>query len=219
MITLDADECRVLGVLVEKALTTPAQYPLTLNALVSGCNQKSNRAPVTGLGEDDVMTALDSLRGKHLAREVLLSGSRVGKFRHNAREPLGVETSELVLLTELMLRGPQTAGELRGRASRMHDLESAAAAESLLDGLAGREPPLVRKLAPAPGTRAARYAQLLCPDLHPADARPAASSPNAERVNPNLAARVDVLEAEVTALKRAIAQLTPATVSDGERGG
>jgi len=212
MTTLNPDECRVLGVLVEKALTTPAQYPLTLNGLVNGCNQKSNRHPVTSLDEDDVLAATDSLRQADLVREVMLSGSRVGKFRHNAREVLGIETATLVLLVELMLRGPQTTGEIRGRASRMHPLESTETVEHGLQGLIDRDPPLVRQLPPAPGTRAARYVQLLCPDLHPTDApaRPAAAAPVAtvQVRDPGLTARVDALEAEVSQLKQAVDRLT-----------
>ncbi len=210
MTTLLPHQCRVLGVLVEKAQTTPAQYPLTLNALVAGCNQKSNRNPVLALGEDDVLTALDGLRGTGLVREVLLSGSRVGKFRHNAREALSVETSEMVVLAELLLRGPQTVGELRSRASRMHPLESVEAVELLLDGLMRRDPPMVRQLPPAPGTRAARYVQLLGPYLHATDvassgAAPPAAAPTA--ASPQLAARVEVLEAELERLKRAVEHL------------
>src|SRR4051812_49801787 len=120
MLTLNANEARVLGVLVEKAQTTPAQYPMTLNAMVNGANQKNNREPVTNLSEDQVFEALEGLRTKRLANEVMLSGSRVQKYRHIARESLGIQTSELVILTELLLRGPQTIGELQGRASRMH---------------------------------------------------------------------------------------------------
>jgi uncharacterized protein YceH (UPF0502 family) len=124
MLQLTPHECRVLGVLVEKAQTTPQQYPLTLNALVSGCNQKNNREPVLELSEEQVQAALDGLRQKGMAREVMLSGSRVDKFRHVAREALEIDTGELVILSELLLRGPQTIGELRGRAARMHPLET-----------------------------------------------------------------------------------------------
>src|SRR5512134_38169 len=111
MIHLTPHECRALGVLVEKAQTTPQQYPLTLNALVAGCNQKNNRDPVTELDEDAVLSALDGLRAADLVQELMLSGSRVAKYRHNARQVLGVETGDLVILTELLLRGPQTVGE------------------------------------------------------------------------------------------------------------
>lgn len=204
MITLTPNECRVLGVLVEKAQTTPAQYPLTMNALTTGCNQKNNRDPVTNLTEEDALDAIDSLRAKGLAREVNLSGSRVNKFRHVARETLSVSTTELVMLAELWLRGPQSVGELRGRASRMHPIESLESAQAALDSLASRDEPLVRALARAPGERATRYAQLLCPDLHPLDA-PAHTSGGVERSGAaaggeGLSARVERLESQVEAL-------------------
>ena len=132
MDTLTPDECRVLGVLIEKAQTTPGQYPLSLNALVNGANQRSNRLPVTDLAESAVLVAVDGLRAKGLAREVMLSSSRVAKYRHVARDALQVSTSELVVLAELLLRGPQTVGELRGRASRMNPLESIEVVSNLL---------------------------------------------------------------------------------------
>lgn len=214
MITLEPDECRVLGVLVEKAQTTPQQYPLTLNSLVTGCNQKNNRDPLTNLDEDRVLAALDALRAKDLAQELMLSSSRVAKYRHNARAVLGIETGDLVILAELLLRGPQTVGELRGRATRMHTLDSIEVVEGLLKGLMGREPPMVRELPPAPGTRAARYAQVLCPALHPTDAParaaggPAHSETASAAASAALAARVDTLEAEVEALKQQVTHLS-----------
>ena len=181
---LTPDECRVLGVLIEKAQTTPGQYPLSLNALVNGCNQKSNREPVMNLNEDQVLRALDGLRMKDLIRELMLSGSRVGKYRHVARETLEVTTTELVILAELLLRGPQSIGDIRGRATRMHPIESLEVAQNVVNGLmtAGeRSMAFVQELPPPPGSRAKRYAQLLCPDLHPLDAPAAAaeSSPAA----------------------------------------
>jgi uncharacterized protein YceH (UPF0502 family) len=206
MQALTPDECRTLGVLIEKAQTTPQQYPLTLNALVAGCNQKNNREPVMEMDEDRALAALDGLRAKGFVHEVLLSGSRVAKFRHVAREALGVSTSELVILAELLLRGPQTVGELRGRAERMHPLESLQVVENILQSLITRPEPMVRPLAPAPGTRAARYAQLLCPDLHPLDASPAmatAAPPNAPAESGG-GGRLDRLEAEVASLRRAV---------------
>lgn len=208
MVTLTASEARVLGVLIEKAQTVPAQYPITLNGLVSGCNQKNNREPVTELAEDDVLDALDGLRGKKLAAEVMLTGSRVSKYRHLAREGLAVSTPQLVILAELLLRGPQSVGELRGRASRMHPLESLEAVQGILDSLMspaeGREA-LVRSLPPAPGTRAMRFVQLLSPDLHPLD-EPAAGSPP-PRMESDLAQRVAALERDVEALREAVHRL------------
>ena len=210
MSTLTPTECRVLGVLVEKAQTTPAQYPLTLNALISGCNQKSNRLPVLTLSEDDVLDSLDSLRAKQLAREVMMTGSRVSKYKHVARETLDVDTNQLVVLIELLLRGPQTVGEIRGRASRMHQLDSVDAVEALLDGLMRREPAIVQRLAPAPGSRASRYAQLLCHDLHPTDvaAAPVMRAAAPPAADPGLVERVAQLEREVAQLKELIATST-----------
>ncbi|MCI0362711.1 MAG: YceH family protein [Phycisphaerales bacterium] len=220
MLNLTPHECRVLGVLVEKAQTTPQQYPLTLNALVNGANQKNNREPVTNLSEEQVLQALDGLRGKGLAREVMLSGSRVEKFRHVAREVLEVSTSELVILTELLLRGPQTIGELRGRASRMHPLESTEIVKNVLDSLMARAEPMVRELPPAPGDRAARYAQLLSPDLHPIDAAAPASpgkdlSERAAGAGSNLEDRVERLESELAELRQVVQRIAR-TVGDAQ---
>lgn len=222
MVALSADECRVLGVLVEKAQTTPAQYPMTLNAIVAGSNQRNNRDPVTDLDEPRVYDALDSLRAKGLVNELMLAGSRVSKFRHLAREVLGVSTTELVILTELLLRGPQTVGELRTRASRMFQVESLETAQAALASLISRPAPLVRELAPAPGTRAPRYAQLLCPALHPLDeaagvARHLAenpATPHADaRADPDLLLRVAALEHEVATLRAEVRRL--ADLRDG----
>jgi uncharacterized protein YceH (UPF0502 family) len=214
MLTLNPIECRVLGVLVEKAQTTPAQYPLSLNALATGCNQKNNRDPVTNLTEEEVLDAIDSMRAKGLVREVNLSGSRVNKFRHVARETLAVSTTELVLLSELLLRGPQSVGELRGRASRMHPIESLESAQAALDALASRAEPLARSLPRSPGERATRWTQLLCPDLHPLDAPPhtsvgeqARSSGGTNAGGEGLSSRVERLEAQVEALSRTVHSL------------
>lgn len=212
MLTLKPDECRVLGVLIEKALTTPQQYPLSLNALTVGCNQKNCRMPVTDFDEERVFDAVESLRAKGLVREAMLSGSRVAKFRHVAREALEVETPALVVLAELMLRGPQSAGELRGNASRMHPIESLDALQGVLTSLMQREPPMVREL---PGGHARRYAQLLCPELHPleepvsrgapgAPSMPAPSHRAAPGASPDVSARLDALEREVAKLRDAL---------------
>ena len=222
MITLNPVECRVLGVLVEKAQTTPAQYPLTMNALTTGCNQKNNRDPVTNLTEEEALDAIDSMRAKGLVREVNLSGSRVNKFRHVAREALAVSTTELVMLAELLLRGPQSVGELRGRASRMHPIESLESAQAVLDALASREEPLVRSLPRTPGERATRYTQLLCPNLHPLDA-PAHASGGHEARAPTgggqaLADRVQRLEAQVEALTKTVRAMASALGVDPNAG-
>ncbi len=158
---LDPVEIRVLGTLVEKAHTVASQYPMTLNAIVAGASQRSNRDPVEAHDESSVLDALDRLRAKGFVHEVNLAGSRVPKYRHVAREALEVSTGELVVLTELLLRGPQTVGELRARASRMHPLESTEVVSNLLRSLRERDQPLVERLPPAPGTRAERFRQRL----------------------------------------------------------
>lgn len=207
MLQLTPDECRVLGTLVEKAQTTPGQYPLTLNALTNGCNQKNNREPVTELDEETVFDGVDGLRRKGLVREVMLSGSRVQKFRHVAREVLNVNTAELAIVAELLLRGPQSVGELRGRASRMasEDLDSLEKTQLLLDALAARPEPLVKFHPPPPGSRAGLYVQQLCPDLHPIQASSQAAPP-APQAN-GLEARVAELERELSELRQEVARL------------
>ena len=226
MITLKPDECRVLGVLVEKAQTTPQQYPLTMNGLVLGCNQKNNRHPVVEWDEDRVYNAVDSLRAKGLVREANLSGSRVAKFRHIAREALGVETAELVILAELLMRGPQSAGELRQNASRMHPVESLEAVMGVLEGLRKREPAMVKELPRRPGERATRWRQLLCPELHLSDEHAGVSeeaprshgqaadstgsvraAQSAAIADAGLAGRVERLERDVEELKAAVRAL------------
>lgn len=222
MITLIPEECRVLGVLIEKAQTTPGQYPLTLNALVNGANQKSNRYPLVSMNDDQAQRALDTLRAKGLVREVLMSGSRVAKYRHVAREALEVSTAQLVLLAELLLRGPQSSGELRGRATRMHPLESTEIVENLLVHLMERPEPMVVKILPPAGSRAHRYVQQLCPKLHalaqsakgPAPVEPAGAayaSPEAAGMDAvDVAKRLNQLESEVAQLRRGLRSLTEA---------
>ena len=212
MPTLLPDECRVLGTLIEKAMTTPGQYPLSLNSLVTGVNQKNNRDPVVEIDEDRAMRAVDGLRAKGLARDVTFTGSRVEKFRHTAGEGLELRPPELAILAELLLRGPQTVGELRGRASRMQAFDSLEAVEGVLQGLSARtEPqlPLVRELPPAPGSRAPRWMQLLCEDLHPITSGTTSASPIPTRVDaePAPAGRIDELEARVAALEATVAEL------------
>ncbi len=219
MVHLDPTECRVLGVLVEKAHTS-CNYPLSLNALVDGCNQKSNRSPVVTFDEDRVLDALDRLRDKKLVVYADMLGSRVTKFRHNTREVLGVDDQELAILTELLLRGPQTAAELRARASRIVALESGEVVQAALARLIGRPEPMVQRI---PGGRAERFAQLLCPGLHPlaesyptggeADDRPAEPVGAASGASPAPradAGRLDRLEAEVAALRGMVERLAQA---------
>lgn len=210
MIQLTATESRVLGVLIEKDKTTPEQYPLSLNAVVNGCNQKNNRDPLTNLTENDVFDALESLRGKGLVIRSDAPGQRVNKYRHNTQEILRLRQGEIAVIAELLLRGPQTLGELRGRASRMHPLESLDVVKDLLRNLIERDEPMVRLLPPSPGSRAERYAQLLCPDLHPADAPSPVSSAEPSATPGSLQQRVEALEGEVASLKETIRRLATA---------
>jgi len=218
--TLTSDEARVLGVLIEKAQTTPAQYPLSLNAIATGASQKNNRDPVQEYDEDRAYEAVDSLRKKGYAREVDLAGSRVNKYRHVAREALDIGTPALVVLAELLLRGPQTSGELRTRASRMHPLESVDVVEAVLSAMASQEHPLVRKIPHAPGGRAPRWEQLLAPSIHPTDTQATSTPPQhhtshsspAKASHPtapsaNTAVRLDQLEQLVADLTRRVAAL------------
>src|SRR5688500_10413741 len=187
MLQLSPDESRVLGVLVEKATTTPEQYPLSLNAVVNGANQKNNRDPVIVMDEGTAFEALESLRAKGMVVRVDTAGSRVNKYRHRAGDALHVRQGELAVLAELLLRGPQTLGELRGRASRMHPMESLDVVKAMLRALSDREDPLVRELPPAPGSRAERFAQLLCPELHPLDISGEGAAPTGSAVAPAVA--------------------------------
>jgi len=208
VVTLNADEARVLGVLIEKSTTTPEQYPLSLNAITSGCNQRNNREPVLTMSEDQVFAAVESLRAKHLAVRVEQATGRVHKFKHIAGETLQVRGGGLAILAELLLRGPQTLGELRGRASRMHPMETLEQARDYVRGLTDRAEPLVKEVPSAPGSRAERYVQLLSADLHPLEltAKVAAASPPAaaSSSSPGLTARVEELEREVARLSGAI---------------
>jgi uncharacterized protein YceH (UPF0502 family) len=156
---LDGVEIRVLGCLIEKEMTTPEYYPLTLNALTNACNQKSNRDPIVALAEEDVVRALDGLRFKQLA-VVAADGGRVPKYRHLLAEKLGLVPAELALVCEMMVRGPQTVGELRTRGERMHPFADLAAVEEVLGELMERETPLVTRLPRQPGRKESRYAQL-----------------------------------------------------------
>lgn len=184
--TLHAVETRVLGALIEKDLATPEYYPLSLNALTNACNQKTNRDPVTAYEEADVRGALESLRELRFAAFVSEAGSRVEKYRHRMSERYNLTRGELALLAVLMLRGPQTAAELRDRAARMHAFADHDAVQHALNKLAAREPePLVKLLPKAPGTKEPRWAHLFSGE--PAISEPAtiavpAASPLHERV-------------------------------------
>ena len=169
-LSLTPEESRILGVLIEKGYCTPQQYPLSLNALVAGCNQKSSRNPVVQWEEHTVEMAVNRLRGKGLAIVADASGGRVLRYRHDARDALKLEVHELCILAELLLRGPQTLGELRTNAGRMKPFESLDNVRRVVEQLCNQDPPLVRMLPRSPGSRADLYAQLLCPDLHSTNA-------------------------------------------------
>ena len=216
MIELTPDESRVLGVLIEKATTTPEQYPLSLNAMVNGANQKSNRDPVLVMTEDQVYVAAEGLRGKGLAVRVDTAGSRVHKYRHQAAEMLKARGGELAILAELLLRGPQTLGELRGRASRMSPIESIEAVKGLLNALNERPEPLAKEIPPSPGSRAERYVQLLCADLHVIDNSVVTPTPSIEAsADPTLVDRVTKLEVEVQTLREGLLRLSKALGEGG----
>jgi uncharacterized protein YceH (UPF0502 family) len=167
--TLSLLETRILGVLVEKQHTVPDSYPLSLNALTLGCNQKTARDPVINASEGDVLAALDTLKSLHLVFEG--SGSRVPRFEHNVARVLGVPGQSVALLALLMLRGPQTAAELRLNTERLHRFADISSVEGFLDEMATHEPPFVVKLARAPGARESRWMHLLSGPV--ADAAPA----------------------------------------------
>src|SRR5580692_4303863 len=164
-------EARVLGSLIEKDLTTPEYYPLSLNALVHACNQKSNRDPLMNLDEDVVRGALRTLGGQALARSA--SGdSRVAKYEHRLADTFNFTRPETAILCELLLRGPQTPGELRSRAERMHPFEDLGLVQSTLKRLMEREPPLAKLLPRQTGNKEARYAHLLSGDVEVPEAPP-----------------------------------------------
>jgi uncharacterized protein YceH (UPF0502 family) len=207
-VQLDPTEARLFGVLIEKAMTTPDQYPLTIHAATTGANQKSNRDPVLALSEDEVAVALQHLERKYLVRTVFPMNSRVEKFCHNGKDALALNPAELAVMAELLMRGPQTPGDLRARASRMADIESLDQLLAVLGPLIERG--FVRRLPPVPGSRAERYAQLMCPDLHPLDAPPAAA-PLERTVAPQpdsgLVERLAAVETEVVRLRRQLQRL------------
>jgi uncharacterized protein YceH (UPF0502 family) len=209
MVELTFDEGRVLGVLVEKAFTTPDQYPLTLNAIVNGANQKNNRDPVVTMTEDAAFEAVEGLKAKGLAVQVDQVGARVSKYKHRAPETLHVTGAFLAVLTELILRGPQTLGELRGRASRMGEVESLEKAAEVVRALIERDEPYVRRQPPVPGSRAEMYVQLIATGGHQAPTSATESGPAQAPVvtGAGLADRVTKLEAEVIGLREKLMKL------------
>ncbi len=202
-IKLTAAEARVLGALVEKEVTTPEYYPLTLNALINASNQRSNREPVMALDEDDARQALHGLENKGLAGRARSADGRVTKYEHWLGEAFNFSRAETGLMCVLLLRGPQTPGELRGRTERLHEFAEISDVLAGLQKLMEREPPLVAMLPRQPGTKEARYAHLL--------SGPVESAPQATLKGPEPAfagdasapdERIAQLEASVAELKR-----------------
>jgi uncharacterized protein YceH (UPF0502 family) len=199
-------EARVLGCLIEKEIATPDYYPLTLNSLVAACNQKSNRAPAMALTDKDVVQALDTMRYDHkLAMQVTSTASRVPKYRHNLQSHWDFSTEERAIMCELLLRGPQTVGELRTHTSRLHAFpDTTAVDETLISLTEWGEGPLTVELPREPGRRGPRWAHLLCGDI---DIDALASTPPPEPARVALQAendRISALETEVTTLRQAL---------------
>ncbi len=211
-IQLTALESRILGALIEKEITTPDQYPLSLNALINACNQKTNRDPVMSLDEATVQQALDGLSKRHLILERSGFGSRVVKYRHRLcngdHNPLQMTAQEVAVITELMLRGPQTPGELRSRSQRLASFTDLGDIETTLEMLATRDDgPFVLRLPKMPGAREARYCQLLTgePDIEAmtnaaAQSVPAPGAPEGSSTVQSLVERIEALEAQVQGL-------------------
>ena len=204
-VTLNDVEARVLGALIEKEITTPDYYPLSLNALVNACNQKNNREPVMALDENTVRTALYNLQAKRLAGPASGADSRVTKYEHRTQEVFNFTRAETAILGVLLLRGPQTPGELRGRSERMYRFEELSDVQATLQRLIERDPPLVKMLPRQPGTKESRYAHLLSGDVEGWEAPAQVSSSVAS--SPLDDERVARLERDVAELKKEIAEL------------
>jgi len=201
---LTAVEARVLGALVEKEITTPEYYPLSLNALVNACNQKNNREPVMQLDEDEVRQALHGLEDDRLAGPRRGSDSRVTKYEHHLQDVFNFTRGEVAILCVLLLRGPQTPGELRSRTERMHRFEELDDVLSALQRLMQREPPLARALPRQPGTKEIRYMHLLSGEMPLEAAQPAATSATDDSTASD---RLLQLESEVATLKQELQEL------------
>ena len=203
-------EARVLGSLVEKEVTTPDYYPLSLNALVNACNQKNNRDPVMTLDEDAVRNALSGLQSQRLAGPAGGADSRVTKYEHRLQEVYNFSRGEIAVLCVLLLRGPQTPGELRGRTERMHRFEDLDQVQAALQRLMQREPPLAAVLPRQPGTKEARYAHLMSGDVEYAapEHSPTASPITSGSADSDLRDRIAQLEQTVAELKSRIEELS-----------
>ena len=200
-IELSPVAARVLGSLVEKEITTPEYYPLSLNALANACNQKNNREPVTNLDEDEIRQALHRLEDDGLAGAARGTESRVAKYEHHVQEVFNFTRGEIAVMCVLLLRGPQTPGELRGRTERMHRFEELSDVQSTLQRLMQREPPLAKVLPRQPGTKEARYAHLFSGE--PAEAARNSEATESAGAGPSMAQ----MEAEIAALREEVAEL------------
>lgn len=209
---LSPHEARVLATLMEKARTVPDSYPLTVNSLLSGCNQKTSRAPVMQLSEGEAQEALDSLRRRHLVMEA--SGQRATRWEHNFERVVGVPSQSSAILGLLMLRGPQTAGELRINTERWHRFADIGSVEAFLEELRDRSAekggPLVVLLPRAPGAREARWAHLLCGEVDASAWAAASDTASPSAADAGTAQRLSALEAEVAQLRATVQQLCTA---------
>ena len=202
--TLTETEARIVGSLIEKQLTTPEYYPLTLNALVAACNQKTNREPVTNYDEKTVLSALDDLRDKNIVYVFYGSTSRVPKYKHILPDVYELEPSETAVMCVLMLRGPQTIGELRERTGRLYDFRDLNDVNETLENLLKREEPLITRLERAPGQKEARYAHLLCGEVisyQPPERVSRGGAANDERIE-KLEQELENLRNEMSAFKQ-----------------
>jgi uncharacterized protein YceH (UPF0502 family) len=207
-ILLDAVETRVLGSLMEKEATTPDYYPQSLNALVNACNQKNNRDPVMTLDEAVVRDALESLQSKRLAGPTSSSDSRVTKYEHRAQEAFNFTRGESAILCVLLLRGPQTPGELRGRTERIHRFEHLDEVLSAMQRLMQRDPPLARVLPRQPGTKESGYMHLLSGDIADDVSSSVARTPSPVTAgSASDVSRITRLEEEVVDLRKEVADL------------
>lgn len=204
---LDAGEIRVLAVLAEKEALTPDSYPMSLNALTNGCNQLTSRDPVMSLSEGDVQAILQRLMEEKFVTEVHQTGARVSKYQHRLRVKWSLEQDKLAVLTILMLRGIQTAGEIRTRSGRLHDFSAIADVEVGLQFLMDKYPPLVARLPRTPGTKEARYAALLSGEVFPESHEAAVSSASGV-AHVSRQDRISQLEEEVSSLRQEVAGLT-----------